>query len=137
MVGVLPVEQVVPGVAAAGGLKEVLPVRGTLQNAHIAEVIGKDQIRRRKFVGCCQTFVAHERKVIAIVLDIELESDAYLVQVAQANRCPSGFFGATKQGEKQSGQHGDKCYDYQELNQCECGADFEPGLRREIAQRSL
>jgi hypothetical protein len=48
---ILTVQKAVPGVAGPRVLIDVAPIRRAFENPDIAQIIGKNQIRRRQFVG--------------------------------------------------------------------------------------
>lgn len=120
MVRILTVEKTIPGITAARGLEQVLPVGRTLEDANITQVIGQYQVRGRQLVGCGQAFVAHIRKVVIIVLDVKLESEPDLMEVAQTSRGTSVFFGPAQSRQEQGGERSDKGDDHQKLDQSKC-----------------
>jgi hypothetical protein len=89
---VLAVEQVVPGVAAAGFLEKLLLVGGTTHHPDIADVVGQHHIGPGQLVGAGLGLVAHERQPVIVVLHIELYPDPDLAQIGKARRGAARFF---------------------------------------------
>src|ERR1043166_3184624 len=85
MVGVLAIEQIVPGVTGARLVEKAVVVGRALEDLWIAEVIGQNLVRAGQVVGQSEGFVAHEGETVVVFLDVKLQGDADLVQVAQTS----------------------------------------------------
>ena len=98
VVGILAVQPEIPEIAASRRFKKLFVIGGTAQDIQVSQIIREHHIRRRVRVSGGQRAVIHIRKPVAIILNVELERDTDLVQVAQAASCPPSLFGATQCG---------------------------------------
>ena len=116
VISVLPVDQAVPGVTAASSLEQFLAIGRTAQHVRVAEIVGKDLVGRRQAIAGGQTAVLHERQVITVVLGVELQGKADLVEMSKACGCAAGLFGAAQSRQQQSRKHTDNAQHNQQLN---------------------
>ena len=99
VVGILTVQPEIPEITAPGGLEELFVIGRAAQHIHVAKIVREHYIRWRIRVGCSERAIIHVRKTIMIVLNIKLQSEPHLVQVAKAARRPPSLFGPA-QGRK-------------------------------------
>jgi hypothetical protein len=108
MISILTVEQTVPGVARASLLELTLlirarPIRWTVKDSDRACVIGENEIpvgarsSRRRIRENESKPVATPRQFIFIILHVELQPEADLMEIAQASRT-GRFFPLLKAG---------------------------------------
>ena len=119
MVGVLAIEQIVPGVTGARLVEKAVVVGRALEDLWIAEVIGQNLVRAGQVVGQSEGFVAHEGETVVVFLDVKLQGDADLVQVAQTSGPAPGFLGACQGWEHQTRQQSDYGKHKQQLDEGE------------------
>ena len=135
VIGILSIEQAVPGVARPSGFENVLLVGRTTEHVEVSQVIGKDHVWRRQIIGVLQILITHERQVVVVFLHIDLQRDADLVEVAETGGAASHFFAAADSGEQQARECGHEGDDQQEFHQREgarvgCYGNFNAEAQR-------
>ena len=116
MIGVFSIQKSIPGVTAAGNLKEMLIVGGTTEDIWIAEVIRKNHIGWGILVRSCGAAVRHKRQAILIFLNVKLQRETDLVKVTQASSRAPGFLGAPQSRQEQSRQQRNDREDHEQLD---------------------
>ena len=96
------VQQAVPRITRTGLLENILVVGRTTQDIRVAEFASQNHVEagrriRRRWVGVRRT-VAHDRQKIVVGVDVNLQREADLMQVADAGGRRAGFLARLNTG---------------------------------------
>jgi hypothetical protein len=123
-VGVLAIEEAVPGVTGSSGLEEPGAVGGAAEHLERAQMVREDKVGSGKGVSGggrvgVEGSVTHDGKAVVVVLDVELEGDADLAEVAKAGGGAARFLGLLHSWKEEAGEDGDHRKDDQQFEECE------------------